>query len=187
MYDLGTEIGQLHRLVVRHAIDHTRLRHASRIRAHHAVDVGPYRELARVSERRENGRRKVAAVAAERRLQSFLVGRNEAREDRDPGEIIGYDVCKPARGLIPQHGGPKFCMPDNDHLARVDPGAATLRIVLLQQCRQHTSRPDLPIAGHDVATPHRGSANQRDRLQDVANILCVPGPGVEQAGSRIAL
>ena len=87
MDDLGAEIREFHRLVVGQRVDHLGLRHEPRIGAQHAVHVGPDDDLAGVEQRAEDRGREVAAVAAERRLQSLGVGRDEAGDDQRAGEV----------------------------------------------------------------------------------------------------
>mgnify|MGYP000311338260 CR=1 FL=1 len=94
MYDLGAKIRQLHRLVVGHLVDHPGLRNAVWISAHDAIDVGPDAQLGCVGERGEYRGGIIAAVAAQRGLQSILVGRDKARDDRNPLEVPGQGVVE---------------------------------------------------------------------------------------------
>ncbi len=81
MNDLGAEIRQFHRLVVRELIDDLRVRHQPRIGRQHAVDIGPDDDFDGIEQRAEYGPRKIAAVAAQRGLLSLGRGRDEAGDD----------------------------------------------------------------------------------------------------------
>ena len=71
MNHLRAEVRELHGFVVRQRIDDLGVGHEPRIGAQHAVDVGPDVNLLRIEQRAEDRAGEVAAVAAERRLQTL--------------------------------------------------------------------------------------------------------------------
>ncbi len=187
MNDFRAEVREFHRFVVGQLIDDACLGHAIRIGAHDAVDICPDTEFAGAAERRKDCCRIIAAVTAEGRLQAGLVRRDKAGHDGDARKIRGHDVAEFLPGFFPEHRGAEFGLVDRDDLSRVDPGPAALGRKLSEQRCEQACRPDFAVARHDVAAALRRRSNQRNRLQYVADVLCVLAPGIEHPNESLTI
>ncbi len=172
--DLGAEVREFHRLVVRELVDDLRFRHEARIGAQHAVDVGPDDDLRGVEQRAEDRGREVAAVAAERRLQALDVGRDEAGDDQGADEIRRHQAVQVRARLLPADARAHRPPLDQQCATGVDPLHVPRRQSAdPQQPLEHPGGPDLAEAGDQVAHGRRGGPDQPDRLQDAGDVAAV--------------
>ena len=169
--DLRAEIRELHGLAVRHLVDDLGLGHLARVAAHDAVDVGPDVDLVGIEQRTEDRRGVVAAVTAQRRRQTVLVRRYETGDDGDPveGARDGGGELRPRQ--LPIRDGPHLGMLDDEHVARVqEHDVAALTELMLEERGDLARRPNLPVAGNEIAAAVRRGAHERERLQDALDV-----------------
>ena len=102
--NLGAEIRQLHCLFVGHPRQHERALHELRIRAQHAVDVGPDLDDRRADGRADDGRAVVRPVSSDRRRLTVVGGADEARNDRDRGAALAEERNEAFSDRAVRHG-----------------------------------------------------------------------------------
>ncbi len=189
MDDLGAEVRELHRLVVGERVDHRGIGHAARIGRQHAVDVGPDVDLAGREQRAEDRGGEVAAVAAERGRHAAPVDGDEAGDDQRAVKVrrhLGARCWRatPATALP----GPERPPLHHHHAPRIEPGHRPgAARALLEKRLEQPRRPDLAVAGDQVADAARRGARvvqraravqRAQRLLDVAAVAVEGGPVV---------
>ena len=189
MDDLGAEVREFHRLVVRQLIDDLGIRHQPRVRRQHPVDIRPDDDLGGMQQRAEDGAREITAVAAEGGLHPGRGGRHETGDDettlkvrRDPRGEIDF-------ALRPLHGGTQRAPLHNDDLACVNPThLAPDACALTQKWGEQAGRPQFPITRNHVAHGAGGVMDEAHRLQQAGNVTAVRlEPGHEVVTRRLRL
>ena len=138
MDHLGAEVRELHGFVVGQRIDHLGIGHQARIRAQHAVDVGPDANLFRVEQRAKDRAREIAAVAAQRGLQTLRITRDEACDDqRRRRSRVRCGRRSPA--MLPAHGRTKRAPFHGHDVPRIDPLTFPGRLPALRADRRRTA------------------------------------------------
>jgi hypothetical protein len=121
MNDLGAEVSEFHRLVVRQLIDDLRIGNEPWIRRQDPVHIGPNDDFRRVQQRAENRAGEIAAVAPQGGLHTGRRRRDEPRHDEPPLESWRDQTVEVsfARGpLYSRSQGSPF---DDDDVAGVHP------------------------------------------------------------------
>jgi hypothetical protein len=187
MNHLGAEIRELHGLVVGKLVDRLGVRHETRVRREHAVDVGPDDDFGSLQERPENGSGKVAPVAPERGLDAGGGGRDETGDDEAPAKLGGNQLLQIALALHPLHRRAERSPLDDDHLPGVDPLHLTLDAAALAQERcEQAGRPDLAIPRDHIAHRVGRRADEPYGLQHSRDVLAIAGElhAISVAGGR---
>ncbi len=150
--DLGAEIREFHGLVVRQLIDDLGIRHQPRIGRQHAVHIGPDDDFRGAEQGAEDGAGKVAAVAAQGRLNALDRGRHETGHDQTAGEPRRHETLKIRLAHGPLHRRAERAPFDDHDLARIDPEhVAPDTAPLAQVRRKQPRRPNLPITRNHIA------------------------------------
>ena len=179
VYDLRAEVRELGRLLIRKLRDDERVGHAARVRAHHAVHVRPDGYRVGFEQRAEDGGGEVTAVALERRRHA--VGR---RGDvaRDDDEFCARLFRTPARQTLARappidRDGTRVRL-DREDAARVEPVGRRARRG--EVCAQKLRRPNLAVAGDELAYLLRGEPRYPDAAQDLPYVSEVRRDGLDQ-------
>ncbi|MDQ1241005.1 MAG: hypothetical protein QG550_255 [Pseudomonadota bacterium] len=99
---------------------------------------------------------------------------DEAGHDQDPREV-GRDLLPQVGArLLPAHAGPQRAPLDQQHAAGVEPLDPSLGPpTAAQEALEEAGRPELTVAGDQVAEGRRGGADQAYGLQDARDVVAV--------------
>ena len=173
MDDLGPEVRQLHRFVVRERVDDLGIGHAARIGRQHAIDVGPDMNLRGIEQRTEDRGREIAAVAPERGLHAARIGGNEAGDHQRLRRIAADQLIELRARLLPLDGRAERPPLHHDAAARIDPLHALAHTTLPQITVEQTRRPYFAKAGRQIGHALRGRSHHARGLQDARKISAV--------------
>ncbi len=174
MDDLGAEIGELHRLVVRERVDDGGVRHPTRVRGEHTVHVGPNVYLAGFQQSAKYRAGEIAPVPPEGGLHTARVRCDESGNDKSACEVGGDLVLQFRARLGPLDPRSQRTPLDDDHAPRVDPlHRAVPATALLQVTVEQFGGPDLPVARDEIAHVASGRPGELDGLENPFEIVTV--------------
>ncbi len=168
MDHLGAEVGQFAGLAVAQRRQRHRLGHQARVGRQHAVHVGPDMQFVGFEQRREDGAREVAAVAAQHRGQAVFTARHETGGHHARLRVRFAPALQQGAAGGPVHGHAQLFVPHAQHLAGIQQGAvgaARAQVRPQQPRRPHFAQAlDALERGPARSTQHRRGLQQTGQL-----------------------